>query len=100
MGLYVGATTKKDRLARAENKESCRVLFTSFRMGEEGLDIPRMNTLVLASPKAGGAAGGPDHQREREGGGVCPLVVDVVDIRNTMFEGMYKTRSNISPPRV
>ena len=94
MGLYVGATTKKDRLTRAENGESCRVLFTSFRMGEEGLDIPRMNTLVLASPKkqVEQLVGRITRGSAKEGG-VCPLVVDVVDIRNTMFEGMYKKRA-------
>ena len=94
MGLYVGATTKKDREARAHNGETCRVLFTSFRMGEEGLDIPRMNTLVLASPKKQvEQLVGRITRGSAKGGGPCPLVVDVVDVRNSMFQGMYKKRS-------
>lgn len=91
-GMYVGASTKKKKAAREENGKLCRVLFTTFRMGEEGLDLPRMNTLVLASPKKRVeqlvgriTRGNGDHPLE-------PLVYDVYEPRVPLFASMYKKR--------
>ena len=70
-GQYVGETTKGGKAAREANGEECGVLFTTFGMGEEGLDIPRMNTLVLASPKreVEQLVGRITRKRHGEGGG-------------------------------
>jgi len=48
VGFYVGGM-KKEKL---KENESCRVLLGTFPMANEGLDIPSLNALVLATPKS------------------------------------------------
>ena len=96
MGLYVGATTKRDRLKRAENERICQILFTTFRMGEEGLDIPRMNTLVLASPKKQIEQLVGRITRGKSGkGGIDPVVYDIVDDNAGIFKSMALKRKRV-----
>ena len=45
--LYVGG---QRRDARAHAEENCQMLFGTFAMAQEGLDVPRLDTLILASP--------------------------------------------------
>lgn len=93
-GQYVGETTKGGKAAREANGEECGVLFTTFGMGEEGLDIPRMNTLVLASPKreVEQLVGRITRKRHGEGGGPEPLVCDIVD-KHPLFARMHRRRA-------
>jgi superfamily II DNA or RNA helicase len=46
-GLYVGGQKRPER-ERVERE--CGVLFGTFAMAQEGLDIPRLDTLVFATP--------------------------------------------------
>jgi ERCC4-related helicase len=48
VGFYVGGM-KKEKL---KENESCRVLLGTYPMANEGLDIPSLNALVLATPKS------------------------------------------------
>ena len=87
--MYVGETSKRRKRAREENKETARVIFSTYQMSEEGLDIPSLNTLVLATPK---------RRLEQIVGRILrkktetrPLVVDVVD-QLGLFLGMAKRR--------
>ena len=45
--LYIGATTEEQRRAASE----CDVIIGSYAMAQEGLDIPHLDTLLLATPK-------------------------------------------------
>lgn len=45
---YFIGKLKKDQLKESEKKS---ILLASYSMADEGMDIPKMNTLILASPK-------------------------------------------------
>ncbi len=53
--MYRGETSKAARAAREAGKDSRPILLSTLSMGEEGLDIPRLDTLVLATPRSGAA---------------------------------------------
>ena len=48
VGRYVGGLTKEER----QRSGACRVVLASYAMCSEGLDIPRLDTLVLATPRS------------------------------------------------
>lgn len=73
--LYVGGQKKEERLY-AETQ--CQMLFGTFAMAQEGLDVPHLDTLVLASPasditQAVGRILRPCADKQE------PLVIDVQD---------------------
>lgn len=45
-GLYIGSLKKKQR----EEAKSCKIIFATYGMAKEFLDIPGLNGLVLATP--------------------------------------------------
>ena len=49
--MYVGETSKKRKRSREADALEASVLFSTYSMGEEGLDLPFLDTLVLATPK-------------------------------------------------
>jgi hypothetical protein len=81
-GFYVGGI-KQEELKRSEDAD---VILGTFSMAAEGMDIPALNTLVLASPKSdveqavGRIMRVQTAPRPAEGDGVLrPLVIDVGD---------------------
>jgi superfamily II DNA or RNA helicase len=76
VGYYVGGLKPAD-LKRAE---SCDVVLGTFAMAAEGMDIPALNTLILASPKTDIEQSVGRILRVRADlRAVEPLVIDVVD---------------------
>ena len=76
IGFYVGGV-KQEELKRSEAAD---VILGTFSMAAEGMDIPALNTLVLATPKsdveqAVGRILRVQHGRR----GPVPLVIDVAD---------------------
>lgn len=74
VGYYVGGMTRQGRNKSAGK----RILLGTYQLAREGLDIPELDTLILATPKADveQAVGrilrmGPNKR--------APLVVDIVD---------------------
>ena len=92
-GLYVGETSKKAKRAREDSKDKPIMLATN-NMGEEGLDVPILSALILATPKS--SLGGIEQAvgrvlRSHPEKFHAPLIVDVWDPVG-MFEGMMRKR--------
>ena len=87
-GFYVGGM-KDDELRRSESK---RIILGTYNMVSEGFDLPKLNTLILASPKSDIEQSIGRIQRQL----VCdrkyiPLVLDIVD-NFSVFTNQYKKR--------
>ena len=92
--LFVGETSKKKRAARDEAAATANPLLASYQMATEGLDIPRLGFVVLASPR-----GAPAVIEQAVGRVMRPHpckdathVPQVVDFRDGVFQGMLGER--------
>lgn len=75
--IYTGMTKKEDRIDAEKNAD---ILFATYSMAAEGLDIERLNTLVMATPKKdANQAVGRVLRKVLENGDTRPLIVDIVD---------------------
>ena len=85
-GYYVGGMKERD-LKISEGKQ---VIFATFPMAQEGLDIPGLDTLLLTSPKSNviQAVGRILRKVHTERN---PLIVDFVDTFS-MFAGQARKR--------
>ena len=89
VGYYVGGMKKND----LKKSESCRVLLGTYPMANEGLDIPSLNGLVLATPKSDiiqtvGRICRIKHEN------IQPLIIDLVD-NFSVFEKQGKKRLDV-----
>ena len=76
-GFYVGGM-KEEELKYTENE--CDIIFATFSMAAEGLDIPKLNTLILASPKSDVQQSCGRILREKpEERNYIPLIIDLYD---------------------
>lgn len=82
VGFYIGSTPPSERARALEH----RVLLSTYSMAKEGLDLPRLDTLVLATPKGDVVQATGRVQRKHPDKRV-PLVVDVADTFS-VFEGL------------
>jgi superfamily II DNA or RNA helicase len=81
--FYTGETPKHKRL----EAEQAPVILSTYPMAREGLDIPRLDTLVLATPTSDAEQAVGRVQR----GARAPLVVDFVDMFSD-FVPMWESR--------
>ena len=88
--MYVGESTKKGKRKREDDKDKASVLFTTYMMGEEGLDLPFLDTLVMVTPRKSLEQIIGRILRKKDGKKV-PLIVDVVDTVS-IFYGMGRSR--------
>ena len=81
---------KKDKLKASE---SCRLLLGTYPMANEGLYIPSLNALVLATPKSDiiQSVGRICRQKHEN---IDPLIIDVVD-SFSIFENQARKRLKV-----
>ena len=76
-GLYVGGMSPKE-LRTSQNKD---IILGTFSMASEGMDIPKLNTIVLSSPKSDVVQSVGRILREKaDVRKFHPLVIDIKDI--------------------
>lgn len=74
-GLYIGGM-KPEELKLSED---CDVIFATYSLAHEGLDIPALDTLIMASPKSDIVQSVGRILRETTGKVNTPYIVDIVD---------------------
>lgn len=75
--LYIGKSTKEERID-AENNAS--IIFASFSMAHEGLDIPKLNTILLTTPQKDVIQSiGRIMRKTNNSCYTNPLIIDIVD---------------------
>lgn len=88
ISFYIGNTPAAERSAAAER----RIILSTYSMAKEGLDIPRLDTLVMATPKGDIVQASGRVQRKHPDKRI-PLIVDVVDTFS-VFEHLRWKRWN------
>ena len=87
-GLYMGGMSE----AQLEESSKCGIIFGTFSQAHEGLDIPTLDTLILATPKSDIKQSIGRIMRETPGKKNSPHIWDIRDewsILNAMY---YKRR--------
>jgi superfamily II DNA or RNA helicase len=75
--FYTGNTKRKDRIEAEKNAD---ILFATYEMAQEGLDIERLNTVIFATPKKDVVqAVGRVLRKILKEGDIRPLIIDIVD---------------------
>jgi superfamily II DNA or RNA helicase len=89
-GLYYGGL-KESELEESSRK---RVIIGTFAMAQEGLDIPILDTIILASPKSDITQAIGRIMRETPGKLNNPLIYDIAD-QWSVFFSMYSKRLKV-----
>lgn len=75
--FYIGESTKNERIDAETNAS---IIFASYSMAHEGLDIPKLNTVILTTPQKDIVQSIGRIMRKHNGGNlVNPLIIDIVD---------------------
>lgn len=88
-GLYMGGMKEKD-LVKSSAKQ---IIFATFSQAHEGLDIPSLDTVILATPKSDIVQSIGRIMRETPGKKNNPRIYDIVDhwsVFFTMFQKRLK----------
>jgi predicted helicase len=75
-GLYIGGM-KAEQL---KESEACDAIFATYSLAHEGLDIPVLDTLIMASPKSDIVQSVGRILRETMGKKNNPYIIDIVDM--------------------
>jgi superfamily II DNA or RNA helicase len=86
-GLYIGGMKEEDLL----NSSQKSVVVATFQLAHEGLDIPVLDTVILATPKSDIKQSIGRIMRETPGKLNDPLIFDIVD-HWSVFNSMYRKR--------
>lgn len=89
-GLYMGGM-KEAELAESSKK---KIIFATFSQAHEGLDIPSLDTVILATPKSDIVQSIGRIMRETKGKKNNPRIYDVVD-QWSVFFAMYNKRLRV-----
>ena len=89
-GLYMGGMKEVD-LTESSKKQ---IIFATFSQAHEGLDIPSLDTVILATPKSDIVQSIGRIMRETKGKKNNPRIYDVVDHWSVFF-AMYNKRLRV-----
>ena len=89
-GLYMGGMKEAD-LAESSKK---RIIFATFSQAHEGLDIPTLDTVILATPKSDIVQSIGRIMRETKGKKNNPHIYDIFD-QWAICHAMYKKRLKV-----
>src|SRR6056300_1000108 len=89
-GLYMGGMKEADLEASSKKK----IIFATFSQAHEGLDIPTLDTVILATPKSDIQQSIGRVMRETPGKNNNPHIYDIVDHWSILF-AMYKKRLRV-----
>jgi len=89
-GLYMGGM----KAAALEESSKKKIIFATFSQAHEGLDIPSLDTIILATPKSDIVQSIGRIMRETQGKLNNPHIYDVVD-RWSVFNAMYYKRLRV-----
>jgi superfamily II DNA or RNA helicase len=88
IGYYIGGMKQEELDASAKEK----ILLGTFQLAQEGMDVPTLNTLILASPVSSiEQAIGRIQRQKKEARVYKPIVIDIVD-EFSLFEGQGRKR--------
>lgn len=88
-GLYIGGM-KQDTL---KQNEKCDLILATYSLAHEGLDIPSLDTLILATPKGDVVQSCGRILRETVGKKHNPLIFDIVDSWGPLQNQFKKRKS-------
>jgi superfamily II DNA or RNA helicase len=89
IGYYVGAM-KQEKL---DESEKCGVILGTFSMASEAMNIPSLNTILLATPKSNiEQSVGRILREKKEARKFSPLILDVLDHMHHGCIGQYRKR--------
>jgi len=92
-GFYVGGGSgSKKKKKELEESETKNVIFGTFEMAREGLDIPSLNTLILASPVSDAEQAVGRVLRLKTD--INPVIIDIVDCFS-IFRNMGNKRKSL-----
>lgn len=74
VGYYIGGMSQK----ALKQSEECRLILATYPMANEGLDIPNLNSLILASPKSDIVQSVGRVMRKKHKN-FLPKIIDIVD---------------------
>lgn len=86
-GFYRGGL-KQTALDEAATK---RVIFGTYQMASEGMDLPALNAVILSTPK-GDVEQSVGRMLRKDHPSVCPLAIDIVDDNVDICRGMFFKR--------
>ena len=89
-GLYMGGMKEVDLTASSKKQ----IIFATFSQAHEGLDIPTLDTVILATPKSDIIQSIGRIMRETDGKKNNPRIYDVVD-QWSVFFAMYNKRLRV-----
>jgi superfamily II DNA or RNA helicase len=90
VGYYVGGMKQKD----LDTSEKCRVILGTFAMASEGMNIPTLNMVLLATPKSNIEQSVGRILRQKPEERACvPIILDVVDDIHDCCGNQYRIRS-------
>ena len=88
VGLYVGGM-KPEELKESQNRD---IILGTFSMASEGMDVPKLNTVILASPKSDVEQSvGRIFREKAEDRKFHPLIIDIQD-NFSLFEKQSEKR--------